>query len=58
MNIYEDDYLENKLEELSDQIGYLVLEILVLSLKRLGNENRIFCDIKDSDLPAKSDLPY
>lgn len=50
MNIYEDELLEQKLEELSNQMGYLLLDILLLSLKRLGNENQIFCDIMESKL--------
>jgi hypothetical protein len=54
MNIYEDKYeiLEEKLEEISNQLGYLVLDILILSLKKLGNENQIFCGIMDSKLSA------
>lgn len=58
MNFYEDEMLEQKLEELSDQMGYIVLEILLLSLKKLGNENRIFSDIMESKLEAKLDIPY
>jgi len=58
MNFFEDEILEQKLEELSDQMGYLVLEILLLSLKKLGNENRIFSDIVESKLAAKLDLPF
>ena len=57
-NFYEDEMLEQKLEELSDQMGYIVLEILLLSLKKLGNENRIFSDIMESKLEAKLDIPY
>jgi hypothetical protein len=58
MNFYEDESLEQKLEELSDQMGYIVLEILLLSLKKLGNENRIFSDIMESKLAAKFDEPF
>jgi hypothetical protein len=58
MNIYEDEILEQKLEELSNQLGYLVLDILILSLKKLGNENQIFCDIMDSKLSAVRKDPF
>jgi hypothetical protein len=58
MNIYEDESLEQKLEELSNQLGYLVLDILILSLKKLGNENQIFCDIMDSKLSALRNEPF
>jgi hypothetical protein len=58
MNIYEDEILEQKLEELTDQMGYLVLDILILGLKKLRNENEIFCEIGDSKLPAIKDEPF
>ena len=33
MNIYQDEAVVRKLEELGDQVGYLVLDLVVLSLK-------------------------
>jgi len=50
VNIYEDGMLENKLEELSDQLGYLVLDLLVLSLKKVLREGSIFTEIMDCKL--------
>lgn len=35
MNEYEEEAVEKKLEELSDQLGFLVLDLLVLSLKKV-----------------------
>ena len=50
MNIYEDEAVERKLEELSDQVGYLVLDLLVLSLKKVVREHGIFSEIMDVKL--------
>jgi hypothetical protein len=50
MNIYEDELVERKLEELSDQVGYLVLDLLVLSLKKVVREQGIFSEIMDAKL--------
>ena len=50
MNIYEDEAVERKLEELSDQVGYLVLDLLVLSLKKVVREEGIFSEIMDAKL--------
>ena len=58
MNIYEDEILGQKLEELTDQMGYLVLDILILGLKKLRNENEIFCEIGDSKLAAIRKEPF
>lgn len=40
MNIYEDESLEQKLEELSDQVGHLVLDLLLVSLEEGGKGER------------------
>ena len=50
MNIYEDEAVERKLEELSDQVGYLVLDLLVLSLKKVVREEGLFSEIMDAKL--------
>lgn len=50
MNIYEDESLEAKLEELSDQVGHLVLDLLLVSLKKVVRENVIFSEIADARL--------
>lgn len=50
----EDEAVERKLEELSDQVGYLVLDLLVLSLKKVVREHGIFSEIMD----AKLDVPH
>jgi hypothetical protein len=52
MNIYEDEAVERKLDELSDQVGYLVLELLVLSLKKVVREQGIFSEVMDDKLGA------
>jgi hypothetical protein len=52
MNIYEDEAVERKLEELSDQVGYLVLDLLVLSLKKVVREQGIFSEVMDAKLDA------
>jgi hypothetical protein len=50
MNIYEDEMLEQKLDEISNQMGHLVMDILLLSLKKLGNQNQVFNDFTEARL--------
>jgi len=50
MNIYEDEILEQKLDEISNQMGHLVMDILLLSLKRLGNQNQVVNDFMEARL--------
>ena len=55
MNFYENEELEQKLEELSDQLGYLVLDLLVVSLKKVVREQGIYSEIMDAKL---NDNPF
>ncbi len=50
MNIYEDEMLEQKLDEIRNQMGHLVMDILLMSLKRLGNQNQVFNDFTEARL--------
>ena len=35
MNNYEDEMMEHKLDEIGSQMGYLVMDILLMSLRKL-----------------------
>ncbi|NOR25085.1 MAG: hypothetical protein GQ542_11975 [Desulforhopalus sp.] len=48
MNIYEDEQLERKLNDLTDQLGTLVLDMLLVSLKKINHESEIFKEFEDA----------
>ncbi len=48
MNIYEDEALEQTLEELTDLVGKLVLDMLLVSLRKIVRENQIFQEIAET----------
>jgi hypothetical protein len=48
MNIYEDEALEQKLEELSDQMGLLVLDLLLAGLHKARRETQIFQEFTEA----------
>lgn len=52
MNIYEDEKLEQRLSEISDQLGLLLLDFLLVSLKKISAENRILSEFEDCREPA------
>jgi len=47
MNIYEDQQLEKKINALADQLGYFLLDILQVSLKRIKRESIIFREFEE-----------
>ena len=55
MNIYEDEMLEEKLDEISNQMGLLVMDILLTSLKRLGDQNQVFNNFTETKLASNAD---
>lgn len=47
MNIYEDEDLEEKLEEITDLIGQLMLDLLLVSLRKINNEQQIYSEFAE-----------
>jgi len=47
MNIYEDEKLEQRLAQISDQFGMLLLDFLLASLKKISAEQLILSEFED-----------
>lgn len=59
MNIYEDDELEQKFEELTDLLGRMVLDMLMVSLRKVSRENQIFQEWAEAKSPLREDhIPF
>jgi hypothetical protein len=59
MNIYEEEMVEKKFDELTDKIGFLVLDLLLISLKKIGRENQVYSDFVDVKRPEpEQDYPF
>jgi hypothetical protein len=52
MNIYEDEELEQKLEELTSLIVRLVLDMLLVGLRKTVAENQIFSALAEAKYPV------
>jgi len=50
MNIYEDKDYETKINRITDQMGYLILDLLYVSLQKLTVENEILQEFLDARL--------
>ena len=57
MNFYEDEKFERLMEEITDQMGYFILDVILMSLKKINRENKIFEEILDVKLEAYSNDP-
>ncbi len=52
MNVYEDEKYERVMEEITDIMGYLILDIILMSMKKISMENPIFEELLDAKLEA------
>ena len=50
MNIYEDEDLDQKLEKITDAMGNFILDVVLISLKKINNESLIFQEFNESRL--------
>ena len=48
MNIYEDEQLERTLRQVTDQLGFLILDALLISLKKVNIENQILKEFESA----------
>jgi len=55
MNIYEEEELEKKLEEITDQLGCLILDLILVGLKKVNTEKEIYKEFVDARLEAYGD---
>ena len=50
MNFYEDEKFERVMEKITDEMGYLIMDIILMGLKKTNKENQIFEEILDAKL--------
>ena len=52
MNIYENEELDQKLEKITDLMGDFILDVVLMSLKKMNNESLIFQEFNEVRLEA------
>ena len=55
MNIYEDEEYEMKMNRITDRMGYLILDLIWMSIEKLSHENQIFEEFLQVRLETKND---
>jgi hypothetical protein len=53
MNIYEDEELDQKFDEITDLMGDFILDVIRMSLKKINYENLIFHELNEVRVEAK-----
>lgn len=57
MNIYEDEDFEIKMNRITDRMGYLILDILCMSLDKILTESDIYQEFLVSRLEVRREEP-
>jgi len=55
MNIYQEEELEEKIEQLVEQLGYLMMDIILMSFKKINTENQLLKELLDARLHFKKE---
>jgi hypothetical protein len=57
MNIYEDEDFEIKMNRITDRMGYLILDILCMSLDKILTESDIYQEFLGARLEVRREEP-
>ena len=55
MNIYEDEQYEAKMDQITDRMGYLILDLIVMAIEKLEHENQIYEEFLQLRLETQND---
>jgi cupin superfamily acireductone dioxygenase involved in methionine salvage len=58
MNFYEDEEFERKIEQITDQFGYLLMDIIVMSFKKINIENQKLKEFLDAKLQVHKEEAF
>jgi cupin superfamily acireductone dioxygenase involved in methionine salvage len=58
MNFYEDEEFEQKIEQITDQFGYLLLDIIFMSFQKINTENQILKEFLDARLQVHKEKAF
>lgn len=53
MNIYQEEELEERIEQIVEQLGYLMMDIILMSFKKINTENQLLKELLDARLHFK-----
>ena len=58
MNFYEDKEFEQKIEQITDQFGYLLLDIIFMSFQKINSETQILKEFLDDRLQVHKEEAF
>jgi len=57
MNIDEEE-LENKVAQIVDQMGYLMMDIILMSFKKINTDNQLLKELLEARLQAHNEEEF
>ncbi|MDA3789627.1 MAG: hypothetical protein PF503_14180 [Desulfobacula sp.] len=57
MNIEEEEF-ENRMAQIVDQMGYLMMDIILMSFKKINTENQLLKELLEARLQAYSEEEF
>jgi len=58
MNIYQEEELEERIEQIVEQLGYLMMDIILMNFKKINTENQLLKELLDARLHFKREEDF
>lgn len=58
MNIYDEEAVEKQMELIADQLGYLILDMILMSLKKINIDNQTCLEFMESKLEMQREHEF
>ncbi len=54
----DEEELENKVAQIVDQVGYLMMDIILMSFKKINTDNQLLKELLEARLQAHNDEEF
>jgi len=58
MNIYQEEELEKRIEQIVEQLGYLLMDMILVSFKKINTENQLLKELLEAKLHFKREEDF
>lgn len=58
MDIYQEEELEERIEQIVEQLGYLLMNMILMSFKKINIENQLLKELLEARLQFKKEEDF
>jgi len=58
MTMYQEEELEERIEQITEQLGYLLMDMILMSFKKINTENQLLKELLEARLHFKREEDF